>query len=76
MGVCFRAVNVGRPRAAFHDRRCVDEERCVGWLRQERLAAMSVRNPWVGGVVRPATPADAAPIAACHNTCWRETFGD
>ena len=65
----------------YHGRRFMTggawmRDRCVGRLRQERLAAMSVTNPWVGGVVRPATPADAAPIAACHNASWRETFGD
>jgi len=27
------------------------------------------------GVVRPATPDDAAGIGPCHLACWRETYG-
>ncbi|WP_222195933.1 GNAT family N-acetyltransferase [Modestobacter italicus] len=33
---------------------------------------MSASTP---GVVRPATPADAAGIGPCHLACWQETYG-
>ena len=43
--------------------------------RRGNLLWMSTGQPLDQLTVRPATPADAPAMGACHNACWRQAYG-